>query len=53
MGLKQKLINQCRKTKGRFGKLIAKGMNKGHSKMASWGISHISINQKDIKRTRS
>lgn len=48
MGLKVKLVNQCRKPKGKFGRFIAKGMNKGHSEMALWGISHISINPKDI-----
>ena len=48
MGLKEKLVNQCRKPDGFFGKLIAKGMNKGHSEMASWGVSHISINPDDI-----
>jgi ubiquinone/menaquinone biosynthesis C-methylase UbiE len=48
MGLKEKFINQCRKPKGLFGKWIAKGMNKGHSEMASWGVKYISLNPKDI-----
>lgn len=48
MGLKEKFINQCRKPKGLFGKWIAKGMNKGHSEMASWGVTHILVNPRDI-----
>lgn len=48
MGLKMRMVNQCRKPKGLFGKLIAKGMNKGHFKMASWGITYIKINHSDI-----
>ena len=42
------MVYQCRKPKGRFGKYIAKRMNKSHSEMASWGINQISINSKDI-----
>ena len=48
MGLKEKIVKQCRKPKGLFGKWIAKGMNKGHSEMASWGLTHISLNPRDI-----
>ncbi len=48
MGLKEKFINQCRKPKGLFGKWIAKGMNKGHSEMAFWGVTYISFNPRDI-----
>ena len=48
MGLKEKLLNQCRKPKGVFGKLVVKRMNKEHFNMAEWGISHITINPKDV-----
>ncbi|MFX0070576.1 MAG: class I SAM-dependent methyltransferase [Candidatus Hermodarchaeota archaeon] len=48
MGFKKRLVMQCRKPRGMFGKWVAKGMNKAHSKMASWGLSHISINPEDI-----
>jgi SAM-dependent methyltransferase len=48
MELKKKFINQCRKPKGLFGKWITKGMNKGHSNMASWGVTHISLKPRDI-----
>ncbi|MFW9989079.1 MAG: hypothetical protein ACFFC3_10515 [Candidatus Odinarchaeota archaeon] len=43
MELKEKFINQCRSPEGLFGKIIAKRMNKGHSDMAKWGMSFISI----------
>lgn len=43
MGLKQILIGQVRKPNGKLGKIIAKGMNKGHAKLAKWGISNILI----------
>jgi len=43
MGLKQKLIDQVRKPSGKLGKIIAKGMNRGHAKLAVWGLSHVKI----------
>ncbi len=43
MDLKQVLVNQVRKPNGKLGRIIAKGMNRGHSKLAKWGLSHISI----------
>ncbi len=43
MRFMEKLINQCRKPSGVMGRRIAKKMNKGHAKMALWGLSHVSI----------
>lgn len=44
-----KMVNQCRKPKGRFGRIVAKGMNKGsHAKMAAWSLNHISVKPEDI-----
>ncbi|MFX1255089.1 MAG: class I SAM-dependent methyltransferase [Promethearchaeota archaeon] len=48
MGLAKKMVDQVRKPKGRFGRLMARGMNRGHAKMANWGLTHISINSTDI-----
>ena len=39
MGLIKKFINQTRKPEGSLGKLMLKGMNKGHKKMALFGLS--------------
>ena len=43
MNFKQMLVNQVRKPEGKFARIIAKGMNRGHSKLAKWGISHVKI----------
>jgi ubiquinone/menaquinone biosynthesis C-methylase UbiE len=48
MGFRQKLVNQVRKPSGRFGKIIARGMNKGHAKLAEWGLSHVKIDPSNI-----
>ena len=47
MGLMAKMVKQCRKPTGRFGRLMARSMNHGH-KVAAWGLSHVSINKDDI-----
>jgi SAM-dependent methyltransferase len=40
-----KMVDQVRKPKGKFGKIVAKSMNKGpHAKMGIWGLNNISIN---------
>ena len=43
MGFKQKLVNQVKKPSGKIGRIIAKSMNKGHAKLAKWGLSKIII----------
>ncbi|MFX1575116.1 MAG: class I SAM-dependent methyltransferase [Promethearchaeota archaeon] len=43
MGLKKIFVNQVRKPNGKLGRIIARGMNKGHAKLAKWGLSHFSI----------
>jgi ubiquinone/menaquinone biosynthesis C-methylase UbiE len=47
MGLMEKIIRQCRKPTGTFGRFMARSMNIGHSKVTRWGLSHISINKDD------
>lgn len=42
---REQLLKQVRKPTGRFGRIIAKLMNYGHSKLTQWGLSHISINK--------
>jgi len=41
MGIFRKYVNQTRKPEGFMGKMMIKGMNVGHSKIADWGISHL------------
>ena len=41
MGLMKKFFSQTRKPEGVLGKMMLKGMNSGHAKMADWGMSHL------------
>lgn len=41
MGLFRNYINQTRKPEGFLGKMMIKGMNSGHAKMADWGLQHL------------
>ena len=41
MGLFNKFISQTRKPEGFLGKMMISNMNKGHAKMADWGISFL------------
>ncbi len=41
MGLFKKIIIQTKKPEGFFGKMMVNGMNKGHAKLADWGMSHL------------
>ncbi|MBR0408579.1 MAG: class I SAM-dependent methyltransferase [Clostridia bacterium] len=41
MGLFKKYVNQTRKPEGFLGKMMLKGMNAGHAKMADWGLGHL------------
>jgi len=43
MGLFKNYVVQTRKPEGFLGKVMVNGMNGGHSKMADWGISHLSV----------
>ena len=48
LGLMDKIVKQCRKPTGMFGRLMARGMNYGsHRKLAEWGLKHVSINKDD------
>jgi ubiquinone/menaquinone biosynthesis C-methylase UbiE len=44
MGFMEKMVRQCRKPKGLFGRFVGMVMNTGHGKLRRWGLSHISIN---------
>lgn len=41
MGLFKNYFNQTGKPEGLLGKLMIKGMNPGHAKMADWGMGHL------------
>lgn len=40
-------MENCKKPRGLYGKIIAKMMNSGHKKVASWGLSHLEIKNND------
>ena len=41
MGLMKKFFSQTRKPEGTLGKMMLKGMNSGHAKLADWGFEHL------------
>ena len=43
MGFMEKMVKQCRKPTGWFGRFVGMGMNRGHGRLRRWGLSHISI----------
>jgi ubiquinone/menaquinone biosynthesis C-methylase UbiE len=44
MSAADKVLAQCRKPSGLFGRFILWDMNRHHSKLTDWGLSHVSIN---------
>ena len=48
MGLMQQIFRHARKPTGRLGTLFGKSMNNRHSKLHSWGLSHVSIDPESI-----
>jgi ubiquinone/menaquinone biosynthesis C-methylase UbiE len=47
MSAADKVIAQCRKPSGLFGRFILWDMNRHHSKLTDWGLSHVAINKTD------
>ena len=43
MGFMERLVRQCRKPTGLFGRFVGMGMNTGHGRLRRWGMSHVSI----------
>ena len=41
MGLFKNYVSQTRKPEGFLGKMMLKGMNSGHARMADWGFTHL------------
>ena len=41
MGLYKNFVSQTRKPEGILGKMMLKGMNSGHAKVADWGMDHL------------
>jgi len=47
MSAADKVIAQCRKPAGLFGRFVLWDMNRHHSKLTDWGLSHLSIKKTD------
>ena len=47
MGTISKLLDQCRKPTGGFGRLILRDFNRHHSKVTDWGLQHLAIQKHD------
>jgi len=47
MSAADKVIAQCRKPAGLFGRYILWDMNQHHSKLTDWGLSHVAIDNND------
>jgi len=43
MSLLKRMMGQCKKPSGRFGRILASGMNFGHSGLTKWGLGFIDI----------
>ncbi len=43
MSLLKRILIQCKKPRGRFGRFLASGMNFGHSDLTKWGLGFIDI----------
>jgi ubiquinone/menaquinone biosynthesis C-methylase UbiE len=43
MSFISKLLKQCRKPSGLFGRMVAKGMNRSHAVMTKWGLEKIHL----------
>ena len=43
MSLLERMLRQCKKPRGRFGRFLARGMNFGHSGLTRWGLGFIDI----------
>ncbi len=41
MGLFENYVSQTRKPEGILGKMMLRGMNSGHAKLADWGLAHL------------
>ena len=46
-GSKKPATNPCAKPRGWIGRLVLRNMNARHSKVTDWGLSHISVGQRD------
>jgi len=45
MSIIRKLLKQCRKPNGLFGRMVANGMNRSHAPMTKWALEQIHLTE--------
>jgi len=48
MNMLNRLLNQCKRPSGAFGRVIARGMNRAHSPLTRWALSHIEVKSETV-----
>ena len=48
MSFINKLLKQCRKPSGLFGRMVANGMNRSHAAMTKWGLEQLDLTENMI-----
>jgi len=48
MSILNRLLNQCKRPSGAFGRVIARGMNRAHSPLTRWALGHIEVKSETI-----
>lgn len=43
MSILNRLLSQCKRPSGPFGRLLARGMNSSHSPLTAWALGHIEV----------
>jgi SAM-dependent methyltransferase len=43
MSTLKRLLNQCKRPNGAFGRVLARGMNSSHSPLTTWALGHIGV----------
>jgi len=43
MSILNRLLSQCKRPSGSFGRLLARGMNSSHSPLTMWALGHIEV----------
>ena len=45
MSILNRLLRQCKRPRGSFGRLLARGMNSSHSPLTMWAMGHIEVTE--------
>jgi SAM-dependent methyltransferase len=48
MSILNRLLSQCKRPSGTFGRLLARGMNRAHSPLTRWALGHIEVKSETV-----